>query len=356
MKYKLNAFNYFVITKLIGFVLLFILRINESDPLGFFLFLILLLLFVFRLRIKNSDSTIYLDFITVFIFIYFWEYSHYALLLVLFEGMFLRKYLILFSFVYAINSVEFSVIMLSCSLMGFYLGKWSDVINVNNLYQFDLKSKIYELEDMRRSLVLESRSDIRNATLTERARISRDIHDNAGHDLIAAYISFQTIQNLIKDNDTKKMYDAALDRLSCGVNEIRDVLHNVSPVFQVGIDEIIKLCDEFILDVELDHYGNMADVPVYLWSVLMICLKESFSNILKHSASSSVNIRLDVSDYIVRLSIINDGVFSGKKMSGRGLMNMRFRIESVGGNLSYSNDGNFFKLICVMPIKEGDIK
>ena len=57
----------------------------------------------------------------------------------------------------------------------------------------------------------------------ERARIARDLHDNAGHAIIGAYISFHTIRPLLRFEDPEigELYDTALSHLSDGVEKLR---------------------------------------------------------------------------------------------------------------------------------------
>jgi two-component system, NarL family, response regulator LiaR len=88
--------------------------------------------------------------------------------------------------------------------------------------------------------------------VSERARIAAEIHDNAGHEIIGAYMSLQTARELLSDSNTEALdlYDMALGRLDSGVNKIREAVHNLSPLTALGV-EALKIYEEHTPDIVL---------------------------------------------------------------------------------------------------------
>ena len=356
MKFQFAPHHWLIICKTLGFGLLFFLLIEVGEHIGFFLFLALIALFGIRQRIPKMELTIFIDCLLCILIMFWWDYAGYALLIVLFEALARKKFLALLTIIYFYSAPEFLFLFLITSLGGYFLGCWIDEKEIDFKRRFELKGQVYELEALTDELAKSALDDARTSAVAERARISREIHDNAGHDIIAAYISFQTLRDLIEDEEIIEMYDATLERLSGGVGKIRDILHNLTPTGTPSIGQLEKICDEFPLQVEFKAYGNMDTIPAYIWNTLSICLKESLTNAQRHATPSYVRAEVDVSPHIVRLYVENDGTTDNKAPAGRGLSNLRYRIHAVGGNLSTNKVDGIFKLICVIPLaKETDI-
>lgn len=350
MKFQLAPHHWLIICKILGFGLLFFFLIETGEQIGFFLLLALIALFVLRHRIKKMEPTIFIDCLICILMMFWWDHDGYALLIVLFEALARKKYLALLSIVYFYIAPEFLFLFFITSLGGYFLGGWIEEKENDLKRRFELQGQVYELEALTDELAKSAIEDARTSAVAERARISREIHDNAGHDIIAAYISFQTLRGLIQDAEVLDMYDATLERLSGGVGKIRDILHNLTPIGTPSVAQLEKICNEFPLKIEFKAHGNRDDVPAYIWNTLAICLKESLTNVSRHATSSYVKVELDVSPHIARLYVENDGVANNKIPAGRGLANLRYRIHAVGGNLSVNKGDGLFKLICVVPL------
>jgi len=356
MKFQLTPRQWLIISKVLGFILLILFGTRVGEQIGFFLILALSTLFVLRLRLPKMELTIFIDCFLCIFMLGNWEYANYALLLIIFEALFRKKYLVLLVFVYLFQYLpqmpEFLMLAFVTSLAGYFLGSLEEEKGKELERRFGLKSQLYEMESLAEALTASSVEDARLATVAERARISREIHDNAGHDIIASYMSFQTLRGLIEDEEVLEMYDATLERLSGGVGKIRDILHNIMPSDAPGIHLLQEVCDTYPAEIGFKAYGDTTQVPAFLWNTLAICLKESLTNATRHASPSYIKVDVDVGVRIIRLYVENDGVFDTKTTAGRGISNLRYRIGAVGGNLSTSKEKGIFKLICVVPLDE----
>jgi signal transduction histidine kinase len=356
MKLRFSPSHWLIVCKILGFCLLFIFQIKAENQVAFLLLLVLIALFVLRLRIKKMEFTIFIDLFLCFLMMIWLEDVVYAVLIVLFEALARKKYLALLVVFYFYMCPQYLPLFLTCSLGGYFLGCWLNEKEDDMQRHFEIRGQVYELESLSEELAAASIQDAQMAAVAERARVSREIHDNAGHDIIATYISFQTLRDLITDKEVLEMYDTTLERFSDGVDKIRNVLHNLTPEGTPSIAQLEKICNQFPLKIGFSSSGNMSYVPVYIWNILAVCLKESLTNVSRHAASNYVKVEVDASTHIIRLYIENDGVIKNVTPPGRGLSNLRYRIHAVGGNLSVNKRDGIFTMVCVIPlIKEAEI-
>ena len=350
---------YFLICKAAGLGLMFALWLTEGGTGGFFLLLFLALMSIFRWRFPKLKATVLIDAAVCILFSAYWEYTHYALILVLFEGIYRRFYWVGILLVYSFISPDqlgwrFAVSVVLGGLCGLFLGNWEQAFQQKfNLRDIEAE-KFYELEHLRDDLASTLAQVEQMTAVTERARIARDLHDNAGHEIVAAYISLQTVRPLLEteEADTLELYDTALRRLQSGVDKIRETAHNLQTVTSVGVESLLETCQNFpACPVNFRTYGDTARVPVYVWTVLESCLNESLTNVVRHAVASRVSVELDVTRHIVRLCIENDGAAPSRSGMGTGLRNLRQRTIAIGGSLAV-DAGEVFRVTCVIPLQE----
>lgn len=213
-------------------------------------------------------------------------------------------------------------------------------------------NRYYELEQLQGDLLAATAQVERMTAASERARIAAEIHDNAGHEIIGAYMSLQATRSMLdaKNGEALALYDEALQRLGSGVNKIREAVHNLAPVIALGVETLRETCNRFpACEVQFSTYGNLSAVPIYGWNLLEACLNEALTNIVRHAEAKHVSVDLDVTPNIIRLCIENDGSKSKLEGAGIGLRNLRHRAGAVGGNISV-DAGEAFRVICVIPI------
>jgi signal transduction histidine kinase len=212
--------------------------------------------------------------------------------------------------------------------------------------------KYYELERLQGDMLTATSQIERMTVASERARIAREIHDNAGHEIVGAYISLQAAREMLSDEtpDVLKLYDTALDRLDTGVKKIREAVHNLAPLTALGVETLRETCDKFpVCEVRFATYGDLSTIPIYCWNLLESCLNEVLTNIMRHADAKQVKVDLDATPNLVRLAIENDGAKECVKAAGIGLRNLRHRAAGVGGNISI-DEGKTFRVICVVPM------
>jgi len=315
--------------------------------IGFFLTLFLVCMMLLRWRVPRAGFTSVLD---VFVYVVL---APAFLGITLFTAMYYGMYFVMLAAVYVffVIDVQLGVIAILCGCLGLLLRLWELEQQKRHKTRDTEVERYYQLEAMQDDLMSATAQIERMTVVSERARISREIHDNAGHEIVAAYISLQTIRNLFDGTDpsTIALYDAALERLDAGAKKIRDAVHNLAPIAVLGVETLQETCKRFPKKVDFTVFGNTQHVPIHIWSILESCLNEGLTNIGKHANPSKINIELDTTPHIVRLTIENDGVALAKKSTGTGLRNLRYRLTTAGGSLAVAHTATFH-IVCVLPI------
>ena len=346
---------FYLICMSLGFGLL-ILRwvVFSVDTAGFLLMLGLMCTAILRWRfpqVKWIKWSVVLDGVLC-VMLYPW-----ALILVMFTAMYYRVYF-LAVLVLATFDVYMGAAAALAGLCGVFLGNWDKERELAFITRDDKAARYYELEDLKNDLLDATTKIERMTVISERARIAREIHDNAGHEIVAAYISLQTAREVLEwvldptggAEDVLSLYDAALERLESGANRMREAVHNLAPVAALGIEALRETCRRFPAgNVEFAAFGNSDLVPVHAWNVLEACLNEALTNAARHAKPERVTVNLDTTSHIVRLSIENDGVTLQKSKMGHGLRNLRNRAAAVGGSLAV-DAGERFRVTCVIPL------
>ena len=350
----------FMFCKIAGFGLLAARWFLGGGTMGFFLILFLLCMVLLRWREPRFGFTVYLDVVMCVFF------DPLALALSLFSAMYYRRYWAVLALLVYVNIYDGAIAVFNVDLYtraiaamgglaGLFLGLWEKERD-KGLRKRDTKAgRVYELEALQNDLLAATTQVERMTVVSERARIAREIHDNAGHEIVAAYISLQTAREFISDADPDALalYDAALERLDNGANRIREAVHNLAPVAALGVQVLEEICRRFpVVPVKFDVFGDTAHVPVHVWGVLEACLNEALTNAIRHAKPKKITVNLDTTPHIIRLCIENDGAAPKKPRMGNGLRNLRHRTAAVGGSLAVDS-GNTFRVICVMPIKAG---
>jgi len=346
----------FLLCNIAGFALVFAFFIHSGEVPGFFLLMFLVTMFLLRRRVGKTRFTVLLDIAACIAMLALWDYAPYAMALPLFGAMYLGVYPAAIAIVYLLfNFTPLLAVLFAFALLsGIFLGLWERERAAKLALRDETAGRYYELESLQSDLTAALTQVERITTVAERARIARDIHDNAGHEIVAAYMSLQTARDMLsnQDADALELYDAALDRLNNGANRIREAVHNLSSVAFLGVENLQETCRRFpVCDVKFHVYGDTTRVPVYVWTMLESCLNESLTNIARHSSATWVTVNLDVTRHIIRLCVENDGATQHNTQAGSGLRNLHHRAAAIGGSLSV-DFGKIFRVICVIPIKE----
>ncbi len=263
--------------------------------------------------------------------------------------------------------------ILSCVLC--YKTEKNYILHTDNIHiRDDSEERTLLLAEKNRHLIEKQDSDIYVATLKERNRIARDIHDNVGHMLTRSILQMGALMTIHKEDPLHGQLESVKTNLDVAMNNIRESVHDLHDesidLKQVISDIMEELKDSFNCSID---YDMSKDVDrKYKYAIIGI-VKEAVSNIIKHSKSDNVDIvirehpgmyQLIVHDYLnkkvsgndsgkenfetgtKKLLEINEG--NAGKSSGIGLQNMQDRVSALKGNISIDTK-NGYKIFITFP-------
>lgn len=225
-----------------------------------------------------------------------------------------------------------------------------------------LKDKIHNLQDEESYLVQKNRQnheelmmkqdyEIHAATLTERNRIAREIHDHVGHMLSRSILQLGAILSINKDEKLDAPLRSLKDTLDTAMNNIRESVHDLkddSLDLEYMVKEITGQYETLKISIDYDM-GQF--LPKEIKYCFIAIVKEALTNTVKHSDSTKVNIVMREHPALYQVLIEDNGSGSDKIKNinaGIGLENMRDRVNAFGGNISFSGE-NGFRIFITIP-------
>ncbi|HLX56094.1 MAG TPA: sensor histidine kinase [Ktedonobacteraceae bacterium] len=204
-----------------------------------------------------------------------------------------------------------------------------------------------EVEHAHRQLQMYAERVAELATIEERNRVARDIHDGLGHALIA--ISVQLEKALVYyDKQPQEAFQAISDAKRVVREALQDVRRSVRALRTehepfACIQGITLLIDQLRatgLTVDFDTSGSEEQFPIAVRMALYRVAQEGFTNIQKHAQASRVEAGLYFTEAEARLCMRDNGCGfdvrqrfpqQAASQGEYGLRGIRERVELIGG-------------------------
>lgn len=183
---------------------------------------------------------------------------------------------------------------------------------------------------------------------SERRRIARELHDSVGQYLAGLKINLHQLE-MGTQFDTKQLIRETIDLTDYAIQEVRTISHLLHPPLleELGflsaarwyVDEYGKRSQvkvSLIVDEPIERLPK--DVEIALFRVL----QESLTNVYRHAAAKSVDVRILCREGHVKLTVADDGTgippdvlkkFRDGAAPGIGLAGMRERLAEFGGEI-----------------------
>jgi signal transduction histidine kinase len=186
----------------------------------------------------------------------------------------------------------------------------------------------------------ESRARILAAGDDERRRIERDLHDGGQQRLVALRIRLELAEETIEQDPdrTRRMLHRLGDDIDAAIDELRSLAADVYPSLLAarGLPDAIRtaaLQSPLPVSVEVngsDRYLEEVETAAYF------CCLEALQNVAKHAPDAqTVSVSLQRNgDLCFEVRDDGPGFSTNGSNPGSGLVNMRDRIEAVGGELA----------------------
>ena len=205
------------------------------------------------------------------------------------------------------------------------------------------EEKALLLSEKNKALAEKQNSEIYAATLRERNRIAREIHDNVGHVLSRSILMVGAAKTINKDPGMTAILKNLEDSLNHAMNSIRNSVHDLHDE-AVNLEEVEKsLVHEFTFCSVQMVYDMTREVPREVKYCFISITKEAFANIMKHSNATKVQLILREHPGLYQLCIEDNGTntFYDPEKSGIGIVNMKERVNALGGTIQIFTDKGF---------------
>jgi signal transduction histidine kinase len=195
-----------------------------------------------------------------------------------------------------------------------------------------LREMSLTLESKNRELQTAQDYEVHLATLNERGRIAREIHDNVGHLLTRAIMQTEALQVVHADNECVRRDFAEVGAtLHEAMNTVRTSVHDLyDDALDVRMQAENALAGCGIPQVRLVYEAD--DLPAAIGYCFMAIIHEALSNTVRHSDASAVEV--DVKEYpgLFQLVIQDNGSRQPSTVdAGMGLQTMEDRVRTLGG-------------------------
>ena len=271
--------------------------------------------------------------------------------------------------VFQIN--RFPAVLCLLGIFGFILSffLWLYAEKYQTLYQDfhqirdDSEEHALLLSEKNKALLEKQDYEIYAATLRERNRIAREIHDNVGHVLSRSILITAACKTINKNDALDPLLGNLEESLNGAMNSIRSSVHDLHDD-AVDLEDAIKgLVKDFTFCPVNLTYDMSRQIPREVKYSLISITKEGLSNVMRHSNADSVNILLREHPALYQLCIEDNGtpgngipdiqteadINKEKSTSGgMGLSNIQDRAKALGGTVQITQE-NGFRIFVTIP-------
>ena len=228
----------------------------------------------------------------------------------------------------------------------------------------ELQERALALEARNRDLADRQDYEVELATLAERARIAREIHDNVGHQLTRASLQTEALRVVHAAEpgvaadfaDVKRTVDEALQLVRSSVHALNDNAANLS----VQLERIVKgTRSDGGPQIELEVLAEHA--PANVANCFAAVLREALSNAMRHAHAKTITVRCMEHPSFYQLIVTDDGVdatpaSSSNVAEGMGLASMRERVEALDGTFTAGPRAGAggWRVFATVPKPQGD--
>jgi len=176
----------------------------------------------------------------------------------------------------------------------------------------------------------------------ERLRMAKDIHDDLGSGLSKInFLSEMIIREKSMGGHASEYVDSIAETSKELIVNMRDLIWALTPenITLPGLVARIReystdYLEDFFIELNITINHDIPDIFITQEShrEILMTIKESLNNIVKHSKASQVEIELNIINNDLTIKIKDNGVgITSKNRSGNGIKNMKARIEGIGG-------------------------
>ena len=219
------------------------------------------------------------------------------------------------------------------------------------------------LEKKNQDLLEKQDTEVYLATLKERNRIAREIHDNVGHMLSRSILMVGALKTVNQAEDLKVPMEQLDQTLNEAMTNVRQSVHDLHDE-SVNLKEVMEsLAEEFSFCPVQLTYDMGYDIPKEIKYSFIAITKEALNNVMRHSNANKVKILTREHPGLYQLIIEDNGTSNEQirpdgdreentESSGIGIENMKKRVRMLGGTMQIQKEHGF-RIFITVPKNEG---
>lgn len=216
-----------------------------------------------------------------------------------------------------------------------------------------LLGRVEQAKQRHRSAERQSADEIKQlATMVERERIARDLHDILGHTLSSIILKADLAEKLLARQHIAAGQQQLTELSQIARDALSQVRQSVSGYKHQGLTaEVTKLLSRLRdagFQVELS--GEIPQLDSRRETTLILALTELVTNIMRHSQGDSCQLSFSASEQQVQLVLTDNGKVTAWQ-EGNGLTGLRERLSAIGARLTLQPDQGFSAIVD-LPLKE----
>lgn len=182
----------------------------------------------------------------------------------------------------------------------------------------------------------------------ERDRISADMHDELGSGMTAIRLMSEIAKNKMKGDVPKE-----IEKISESANDVLNKMNAIIWTMNSGNDTVDNLVS-YIRAYSQEYFDNTPihcrfNIPEQIERIeitgdkrrnVFLSVKETLTNILKHSKASEVVIDIEV-NHTLKIKIADNGIgidLNKLRQFGNGIQNLKRRMFTIGGDIQIANE------------------
>ena len=215
----------------------------------------------------------------------------------------------------------------------------------------EVAGKNEQLQAQNERLAEAQDNEIHLATLRERNRIAREIHDNVGHMLTRSLLQVGALLVATpEDNALHEPLEGLRDTLDQAMTSVRESVHDLhdeSIDLRAIIEESVKPArEQFTISVD---YSLPDTLPPSLRLGMAGIIREAVSNAIRHSDGNELTITASEYPGFYELIVHDNGQSAAKTHTGIGLRTMEERASEMHGHIRIEAGGDGFTVTLTVP-------
>ncbi|HEY6695021.1 MAG TPA: ATP-binding protein, partial [Solirubrobacteraceae bacterium] len=205
-----------------------------------------------------------------------------------------------------------------------------------------------------RADLVASRERLLTAGDEARRRVVRDLHDGAQQRFVHTIITLELALRAFESDEqrARALVGEALQHAEAANRELRELAHGLLPDVLIrggltaGVESIVLgLHVPVDVSVPEDRFASEIESSAYF------VVAEALTNTAKHSDAQHANVAARVENGTLRIDVSDDGI-GGARPHGSGLLGLRDRVVTLGGDLEIdSPPGGGTRIAVTLPLR-----